>query len=53
VRVTPERLAEIGPLVRDAATEITRMIGGLPPPSSPIRAAEPGSLFEIGAARSP
>lgn len=53
VRVTPERLAEIGPLVHEAATEITRMIGGLPPPSSPSRAAEPGSLFEIGAARSP
>ena len=29
VRVTPERLAEIGPLVRDAAAEVTRMIGGL------------------------
>lgn len=28
VRVTPERLAEIGPLVRDAAAEVTRMIGG-------------------------
>jgi IclR family acetate operon transcriptional repressor len=28
VRVTPERLAEIGPLVRDAAGEITAMIGG-------------------------
>ncbi|MER8427769.1 HTH-type transcriptional regulator BhcR [Mesorhizobium sp. M1403] len=32
VRVTPERLAEIGPLVRDAAAEVTRMIGGLPTP---------------------
>lgn len=53
VRVTPERLAEIGPLVGEAATEITRMIGGLPPPSSPSRAGEPGLLFEIGAARSP
>lgn len=30
VRVTPERLAEIGPLVRAAATEVTRMIGGIP-----------------------
>jgi IclR family acetate operon transcriptional repressor len=30
VRVTPERLAAIGPLVRDAAAEITGMIGGLP-----------------------
>lgn len=29
VRVTPERLAEIGPLVRDAAAEVTRMIGGV------------------------
>lgn len=29
VRVTPERLAEIGPLVRNAATEVTRMIGGV------------------------
>jgi IclR family acetate operon transcriptional repressor len=29
VRVTPERLAEIGPLVRDAAAEVTRMIGGI------------------------
>lgn len=31
VRVTPERLAEIGPLVRDAAAEVTRMIGGVDP----------------------
>jgi IclR family acetate operon transcriptional repressor len=30
VRVTPERVAGIGPLVRDAAAELTRMIGGLP-----------------------
>jgi IclR family acetate operon transcriptional repressor len=30
VRVTLERVAEIGPLVRDAATEVTRMIGGKP-----------------------
>lgn len=29
VRVTPDRLAEIGPLVRDAAAEVTRMIGGV------------------------
>ncbi|OHV88384.1 HTH-type transcriptional regulator BhcR [Mesorhizobium sp. ORS 3428] len=29
VRVTPERLAEIGPLVRDAADEVTKMIGGV------------------------
>lgn len=28
VRVTMERLDEIGPLVRDAAAEVTRMIGG-------------------------
>ncbi len=28
VRVTPERLAEIGPAVRSAAAEITAMIGG-------------------------
>jgi IclR family acetate operon transcriptional repressor len=27
--VTPERVADIGPLVRDAAAELTRMIGGL------------------------
>ncbi|TIN32392.1 MAG: IclR family transcriptional regulator, partial [Mesorhizobium sp.] len=25
---TPERLAEIGPLVRDAAAAVTKMIGG-------------------------
>ena len=29
VRVTPERLAEIGPLVHDAAAEVTKMIGGV------------------------
>ncbi|WP_091578532.1 HTH-type transcriptional regulator BhcR [Mesorhizobium qingshengii] len=29
VRVTPERLAEIGPMVRSAAAEVTRMIGGV------------------------
>lgn len=28
VRVTPERLAQIGPLVQEAALEITKMIGG-------------------------
>ncbi|NGN39796.1 IclR family transcriptional regulator [Mesorhizobium sp. CGMCC 1.15528] len=28
VRVTPERLAQIGPLVQDAALQITKMIGG-------------------------
>ncbi|TIW51372.1 MAG: IclR family transcriptional regulator, partial [Mesorhizobium sp.] len=28
-RVTPERLAEIGPLVHDAAVEVTKMIGGV------------------------
>ncbi|TGS55498.1 IclR family transcriptional regulator, partial [Mesorhizobium sp. M3A.F.Ca.ET.201.01.1.1] len=28
VRVTRERLAEIGPLVREAAAEVTKMIGG-------------------------
>jgi IclR family acetate operon transcriptional repressor len=30
VRVTSERLGEIGPIVRDAAAELTRMIGGSP-----------------------
>jgi IclR family acetate operon transcriptional repressor len=34
VRVTPERLAEIGPMVRDAAAEVTAMIGGTSIPSS-------------------
>ena len=29
--VTPARVAEIGPLVRDAAGEVTRMIGGRAP----------------------
>jgi IclR family acetate operon transcriptional repressor len=29
--VTPERLAEIGPLVHDAAAEVTKMIGGRTP----------------------
>jgi IclR family acetate operon transcriptional repressor len=28
VRVTPERVWQVGPLVRDAAAEVTRMIGG-------------------------
>jgi len=40
VRVTLERLAEIGPMVRDAAAEVTRMIGG----------AEPGQDSPTGAA---
>jgi IclR family acetate operon transcriptional repressor len=31
VRVTTDRVASIGPLVRDAAAEVTRMIGGVPP----------------------
>lgn len=31
VRVTVERLAEIGPMVRDAAAEVTRLIGGTAP----------------------
>ncbi|RWF78428.1 MAG: IclR family transcriptional regulator, partial [Mesorhizobium sp.] len=31
VRVTPERLAEIGPLVHDAALAVTKMIGGRTP----------------------
>jgi IclR family acetate operon transcriptional repressor len=31
VRVTPERVADIGPLVRDAAAEVTQMIGGVIP----------------------
>ena len=39
-RVTLERLAEIGPMVRDAAAEVTRMIGG----------AEPGQDSPTGAA---
>jgi IclR family acetate operon transcriptional repressor len=29
VRVTPERLGQIGPLVRDAASAVTAMIGGM------------------------
>ncbi|CAN7767616.1 HTH-type transcriptional regulator BhcR [Mesorhizobium sp. LjNodule214] len=53
VRVTQERLAEIGPLVREAATEITRMIGGLSNPSSQGSTDASGSLFDITAARSP
>ncbi len=28
VRVTPERAAAIGPLVREAAAEVTKAIGG-------------------------
>ena len=32
VRVTPDRLAEIGPLVRNAAAEVTKMIGGVRSP---------------------
>jgi IclR family acetate operon transcriptional repressor len=31
VRVTPERVADMGPLVREAAAEVTRMIGGVAP----------------------
>lgn len=31
VRITPERLNDIGPLVRKAAVEVTRMIGGVAP----------------------
>ena len=31
VRVTPERLAAIGPVVREAAADVTRMIGGVAP----------------------
>jgi IclR family acetate operon transcriptional repressor len=31
VRVTPERLTEIGPLVRDAAAAVTKTIGGIGP----------------------
>jgi IclR family acetate operon transcriptional repressor len=31
VRVTPERAAELGPLVKRAAANITASIGGLPP----------------------
>lgn len=31
VRVTPDRLAAIGPVVRDAAAAVTRMIGGVLP----------------------
>lgn len=36
VRVTPERLAEIGPRVRDAAAAITRLIGGRLPAVPPM-----------------
>jgi IclR family acetate operon transcriptional repressor len=32
VRVTPERVAQIGPMVRDAAAQITAMIGGIDAP---------------------
>ena len=31
VRVTPQRLAQIGPIVRQAATQVTTMIGGTEP----------------------
>jgi IclR family transcriptional regulator, acetate operon repressor len=31
VRITPERVGDIGPLVRDAAAEVTRIIGGQVP----------------------
>ena len=31
VRVTPERAAAIGPLVREAAEEVTKAIGGKAP----------------------
>ena len=31
VRITPERVADMGPVVRDAAVEVTRMIGGVAP----------------------
>lgn len=34
VRVTPDRLAEIGPMVCAAAAEVTRMIGGAEPPAA-------------------
>jgi IclR family acetate operon transcriptional repressor len=50
--VTPERLAEIGPLVREAATEITRMIGGLAD-GSPSEGPGAASLFEVSATRLP
>lgn len=39
VRITPERLSEIGPLVRDAARHVTNMIGGV----EPSDAASPSS----------
>ena len=32
VRMTPERVAALGPLVAEAAAEVTRTIGGRPPP---------------------
>jgi IclR family acetate operon transcriptional repressor len=32
VRVTPERVARIGPMVRDAAAQVTAMIGGMETP---------------------
>jgi IclR family acetate operon transcriptional repressor len=35
VRVTADRAAAIGPLVRDAAAEVTRMIGGQREPATP------------------
>jgi IclR family acetate operon transcriptional repressor len=35
VRITPERLGAVGPLVRDAAAEITGMIGGFALKNSP------------------
>ncbi len=31
VRMTPERVAEVGPLIREAAVRITALIGGVPP----------------------
>jgi IclR family acetate operon transcriptional repressor len=33
VRVTPDRLDAVGPLIRSAAAEVTRMIGGVAPDS--------------------
>jgi IclR family acetate operon transcriptional repressor len=41
VRVTPERLGQIGPLVRDAAAAVTAMIGGMS--NSVVGSANPGA----------
>lgn len=40
VRVTPERLNDIGPLVHKAAAEVTRMIGGVAPVADDGKASD-------------